>query len=68
MFKETNEIFAMKILKKKHLIQTHSVDNTIAEKDILRKVDILFDVFFLSSYFRLDPTSFCGATSLCVSI
>jgi serine/threonine protein kinase len=38
VFKETNEIFAMKILKKKHLIQTHSVDNTIAEKDILRKI------------------------------
>jgi len=38
VFKETNEIFAMKILKKKHLIQTKSVDNTIAEKDILCKI------------------------------
>jgi len=38
VFKETNEIFAMKILKKRHLIQTNSVDNTIAEKDILRKI------------------------------
>lgn len=38
VLKETNEIFAMKSLKKKHLIQTDSVVNTMAEKDILRKV------------------------------
>lgn len=38
VFKETNEIFAMKTLKKKYLIETKSVDNTLAEKDILRKI------------------------------
>jgi len=38
VFKETNEVLAMKSLKKKHLIETNSVDNTMAEKDILRKI------------------------------
>jgi len=38
LYKDTNEVFAMKSLKKKHLIATHSVDNTKAEKDILRKI------------------------------
>jgi len=36
--KDTSQIFAMKILKKRHLINTGSVENTMAEKDILRKV------------------------------
>lgn len=36
--KATNEIMAMKTLKKKHLIKTNSVDNTMAENIILRKV------------------------------
>jgi serine/threonine protein kinase len=38
VFKDTNEVLAMKSLKKKHLIATNSVDNTMAEKDILRKI------------------------------
>jgi len=38
VFKSTNEIMAMKTLKKKHLIKTNSVDNTMAENIILRKV------------------------------
>jgi serine/threonine protein kinase len=50
VFKETNEIFAMKILKKRHLIQTNSVDNTIAEKDILRKVRNCLNVFIYCIY------------------
>jgi len=36
--KDSNQIFAMKTLKKKHLIDTNCVENTMAEKDILRKV------------------------------
>lgn len=38
IFKATNEIMAMKSLKKKHLIKTGSVDNTMAENIILRKI------------------------------
>eukprot|EP01111_Echinosteliopsis_oligospora_P006567 TRINITY_DN2077_c0_g1_i1.p1 TRINITY_DN2077_c0_g1~~TRINITY_DN2077_c0_g1_i1.p1 ORF type:complete len:435 (+),score=104.41 TRINITY_DN2077_c0_g1_i1:159-1463(+) len=38
VYNKTNEVFAMKTLRKRHLIKTNSVDNTMAEKDILRKV------------------------------
>lgn len=38
IYKDTNEIMAMKTLKKKHLIKTNSVDNTMAENIILRKI------------------------------
>lgn len=36
--KDSNEVFAMKSLFKKHLIDTNCVENTMAERDILRKV------------------------------
>jgi serine/threonine protein kinase len=36
--KSTNEIFAMKSLKKRHLIKTNSVRDTMTEKDVLRKI------------------------------
>ena len=38
VFKSTNEIMAMKTLKKKHLIDSNSVENTMAENIILRKI------------------------------
>lgn len=51
VFKETNEVLAMKSLKKKHLIETNSVDNTKAEKDILRKVITTPSVIYVSNSF-----------------
>jgi len=44
MKKDTYQVYAMKILKKRHLINTKSVENTMAEKDILRKVQHPFIV------------------------
>jgi len=38
IFLKTNEIFAVKSLKKNHLIKTNNVDYTKREKDVLRKV------------------------------
>lgn len=36
--KDSKEIFAMKTLRKKHIINANCVENTMSEKDILRKV------------------------------
>ena len=56
------QVFAMKVLKKKHLIKTNSVDNTMAEKDILRKVFIpsfiyyflYFIIFYIINVFSVN--------------
>lgn len=48
--KDNNQVYAMKILKKRHLIDTNSVENTMAEKDILRKVHHPFIVRLIYAF------------------
>jgi len=35
---DTHKVYAMKVLKKHHLLKTNSVSNTMAERDILQKI------------------------------
>eukprot|EP01128_Nolandella_sp_AFSM9_P005144 TRINITY_DN2445_c0_g2_i1.p1 TRINITY_DN2445_c0_g2~~TRINITY_DN2445_c0_g2_i1.p1 ORF type:complete len:437 (+),score=122.50 TRINITY_DN2445_c0_g2_i1:33-1343(+) len=46
----TGNIFAMKVLKKHHLLKLNAVENTIAERDILRKVRHPFVVRLHSTF------------------
>jgi len=50
MKKDTKQIFALKSLSKKHLIDTNNVENTLAECDILRKIAHPFIVRLHSAF------------------
>jgi len=56
--KETNKIYAMKVLKKAHLLKKKAIMCTITEKDILRKIRHPFIVKLYCTFQNLERVGF----------